>query len=131
MEPAVGGCTDARARGKTRRVSPHSTISPGFQLELVKAEKTRRRLKEFVIQAWPVLEPITEFVDGIPMDAICAHLPAVTEGRIAHLIVNAPPGHAKSLLVCVFWPAWVYGSSTRNPDGCSPAIASHWRSGTA
>jgi hypothetical protein len=69
---------------------------PGFQLELVKAEKARRRLMEFVIQAWPVLEPITEFVDGIPMDAICSHLQAVTEGRIAHLIVNVPPGHANS-----------------------------------
>ena len=39
---------------------------------------------------------------------ICSHLHAVTEGRIAHLIVNVPPGHAKSLLACVFWPAWVW-----------------------
>ena len=74
----------------------------------MKAEKARRSLKEFVIQAWTVLEPTTKFVEGIPMDAICAHLQAVTEGRIAHLIVNVPPGHAKSLLVGVFWPAWVW-----------------------
>ena len=81
---------------------------PPFQLEMVKAEKARRSLKEFVIQAWHILEPSTEFVDGTPIDAICAHLQAVTEGRIAHLIINVPPGHAKSLLVCVFWPAWVW-----------------------
>jgi predicted phage terminase large subunit-like protein len=30
------------------------------------------------------------------------------KGRIAHLIINVPPGHAKSLLTAVFWPAWVW-----------------------
>ena len=33
---------------------------------------------------------------------------AVTEGRIQNLIINVPPGHAKSLLTAVFWPAWVW-----------------------
>ena len=61
-----------------------------------------------MIDAWHVLEPNTAFVDSMHIDAICTHLQAVTEGRIAHLIVNVPPGHAKSLLVCVFWPAWVW-----------------------
>ena len=27
---------------------------------------------------------------------------------ISNLIVNIPPGHAKSLLTAVFWPAWVW-----------------------
>ena len=53
-------------------------------------EKARRNLKEFVIEAWHVLEPSTEFVDSMHIDAICLHLQAVTEGRIAHLIVNVP-----------------------------------------
>jgi predicted phage terminase large subunit-like protein len=61
-----------------------------------------------MVQAWPVLEPGTEFVEGIHIDAICAHLQAVTEGRIQNLIINVPPGHAKSLLTGVFWPAWVW-----------------------
>jgi predicted phage terminase large subunit-like protein len=74
----------------------------------VKAEKARRSLKAFVIQAWPVLEPSTEFVEGIHIDAICAHLQAVTEGKISNLIINVPPGHAKSLLTAVFWVAWVW-----------------------
>src|ERR1039458_6326056 len=69
-------------------------------------EKARRSLKAFVIQAWPILEPNTEFVEGIHIDAICLHLQAVTEGKILHLIINVPPGHAKSLLSGVFWPAW-------------------------
>ena len=55
-----------------------------------------------------MLEPDTPFVDGIHMRAICEHLQAVTEGRIGNLIINVPPGHAKSLLTAVFWPAWVW-----------------------
>jgi hypothetical protein len=92
------------------RNSPDSKKSlnePKFHLERVKTEKARRSFKAFVMQAWPVLEPSTELVDGLHIDAICSHLQAVTEGRISHLIINVPPGHAKSLLTCVFWPAWV------------------------
>jgi hypothetical protein len=74
----------------------------------VKAEKARRRLHEFVVQAWHVLEPQTAFVDGIHVRAICDHLQAVSEGRISNLIINIPPGHAKSLLTAVFWPAWAW-----------------------
>jgi hypothetical protein len=77
-------------------------------LSQVKAEKARRCLKEFVMQAWPILEPETHFVDGLHINAICSHLQAVTEGRIQNLIINVPPGHAKSLLVGVFWLAWVW-----------------------
>ena len=60
------------------------------------------------MQAWTILEPQTKFVDGVHMDAICLHLQAVTEGRIGNLIINVPPGHAKSLLTAVFWPAWTW-----------------------
>lgn len=55
-----------------------------------------------------MLEPGTSFVPGIHVDAICAHLQAVIDGKIRDLIINVPPGHAKSLLTCVFWPAWAY-----------------------
>jgi predicted phage terminase large subunit-like protein len=77
------------------------------RLEVAK-EKARRNLHEFVQQAWPVLEPQTPFVDGMHMHAVCEHLQAVSQGRIGNLIVNIPPGHAKSLLTAVFWPAWVW-----------------------
>src|SRR5262245_31097701 len=79
-----------------------------FSRVRLQAEKARRRLKEFVRQAWSILEPETEFVDGLHVDAICSHLQAVTEGRIQNLIINVPPGHAKSLLTAVFWPAWMW-----------------------
>src|SRR5690242_14882467 len=78
--------------------------------ERLQAERARRRLREFVEQAWPVLEPHTAFVPGIHVDAICQHLQAISEGRISNLIINVPPGHAKSLLGAVFWPAWVWAT---------------------
>ena len=81
---------------------------PQLQLTSLRAEKARRRLPEFVVQAWPVLEPSTAFVDGLHVLAICDHLQAVSESRIRNLIINVPPGHAKSLLTAVFWPAWVW-----------------------
>ena len=93
---------------KNSITSRGSLNEPRFQMEAVKMEKAKRSLKAFVMQAWPILEPGTEFVEGIHIDAICLHLQAVTEGRIPHLIINVPPGHAKSLLTGVFWPAWAW-----------------------
>src|ERR1700693_2315306 len=113
----------------------------GLELSKVKAEKARRCLKELVMQAWPILEPETHFVDGLHINAICSHLQAVTEGRIQNLIINVPPGHAKSLLVGVFWLAcvwidhphtrWLFSSyreplATRDSVKCRRLIESDW-----
>src|ERR1035438_2527816 len=89
--------------------APAPSVAPAMPpLDSLKAEKARRRLREFVEQAWHVLEPSTIFVPGMACDAICEHLQAVSEGRIGDLIINVPPGTAKSLLTAVFWPAWVW-----------------------
>lgn len=61
---------------------------------------------EFVKMAWHVVEPGRTFVDGWHIRVICDHLQAITDGRIRNLIINIPPRHMKSLLVCVLWPAW-------------------------
>src|SRR6516225_11643871 len=69
-------------------------------------ELARRRLREFVRQAWPIVEPSTPFVPGWHIDAIIEHFEAVARGEIRNLLINVPPRHMKSLLVSVFWPAW-------------------------
>lgn len=95
--------------GSTKQKPGHrKSREPQLQFQRLKAEKARLSLEQFVKQAWSILEPGTQFVGGIPMEAICAHLQAITEGRIQNLIINVPPGHAKSLLTAVFWPAWVW-----------------------
>lgn len=75
-------------------------------LEEVRTEKARRSLRSFVEQAWPIVEPGTSFTAGWHIDALCAHLEAVSNGDIKNLLINIPPRHAKSLTVSVFWPVW-------------------------
>lgn len=77
-------------------------------LEEVRAERARRDFAVFVEDAWPIVEPSAPFIQGRHLDALTAHLQAVAEGRIQNLLINIPPGHAKSLLVSVLWPAWMW-----------------------
>jgi predicted phage terminase large subunit-like protein len=75
-------------------------------LDEIDAEMAARGLREFVSQAWPVVEPSTPFVPNWHIDAIIEHLEAVSRSQIRNLLINVPPRHMKSLLVSVFWPVW-------------------------
>ena len=75
----------------------------------VEREYCRRSLAAFAQRAWPVLEPGSELKWGWALDAICAHLEAVSRGEITRLLMNVPPGCMKSLLTGVIWPAWEWG----------------------
>lgn len=75
-------------------------------LEEIRAEKARRRLNEFIKQAWHVVEPSTPYMHGWHIDAIAEHLEAVSKKQIKNLVINMPPRHMKSLAVSVFWPCW-------------------------
>lgn len=80
-----------------------------------RASQARARsitLAEFVREAWHVVEPHNELIWGRHLDVIIEHLQAVTDGQIRRLKINVPPGHMKSLLVSVLWPAWMW---LRNP----------------
>ena len=68
-----------------------------------------RSFYEFVVRAWPVLEPVHPFVHGWAVKAVCDALQAVTEGKIRNLLINIPPGCTKSMTTSVFWPAWEWG----------------------
>lgn len=78
-------------------------------LVAVERELCRRSLAAFAKRAWHILEPATPLKWGWALDAICAHLEAVTDGRISRLLMNVPPGTMKSLLTAVIWPAWEWG----------------------
>lgn len=73
----------------------------------VLAERCRRDFRVFVRHAWGQIDP-APLVWNWHLDAMCLHLQAVTEGRIDKLLINIPPGHAKSMIVGVLWPAWVW-----------------------
>lgn len=71
-----------------------------------------RSLVAFSQGAWPILNPRREYHHNWHIDAICAHLMAVTFGHITRLQVWVTPGSMKSLNVSVLWPAWEW---TLNP----------------
>lgn len=75
-------------------------------LEEKAKRKSERSLSAFIRQAWPIVEPTTEFVDGWHLGAIVEHLEAVSAGQIRNLVITMPPRHMKSLAVSVFWPTW-------------------------
>lgn len=72
----------------------------------VKAEKAKRDLREYIRQAWHVVEPATPYTHGWHIDAIAEHLMAVSTRDIRNLLINVPPRHMKSLAVSVFWMTW-------------------------
>src|SRR5689334_19855325 len=117
-----------------------SSLEPPSLIE-VSAERARRSLSAFVTQAWRVVEPAHAFTAGWHIDAIAAHLEAITAGELTRLVINVPPRHGKSLLVSVFWPAWVWASSpeqrwlfasyaqtlsTRDSVRCRRLLESRW-----
>lgn len=73
--------------------------------EEVGHERCFRSFAAFVKRAWQEIDP-APLVWGWHLDALCLHLQAVEDGRIRRLVINIPPGHAKSIIVAVLWNAW-------------------------
>lgn len=94
-----------------------STLDQSIRLKHRDYGSAKFRL--FVQYAWPVVEPAHAFQANWHIDAIADHLQAVAEGQIQRLLINVPPGHAKSLIVSVLWPAWMW---IREAEG-----AGQWR----
>jgi len=78
-------------------------------VEWLDKQDAEESLYEFVKLMWHVVEPVTPFVEGWHIKAICQHLEAVTRGEIKRLLVNISPGSMKSLIINVFYPAWEWG----------------------
>lgn len=78
------------------------------QLKKSKSETRILSLHEFMVEGWHALEPGHKFFDNWHLHAICEHLEALYRLEIKDLIINIPPRHQKSLLVAVFWQAWMW-----------------------
>lgn len=77
----------------------------------IRKERYRRSLYEFVRDFWSVVEPAMAFIDAPHLRALCDHFQAVYEGKISRLNVEIGPGTAKSMVMSVLGPAWVWGPS--------------------
>ncbi|MGI8403653.1 MAG: hypothetical protein ACR2OE_02590, partial [Thermomicrobiales bacterium] len=88
---------------------------------LVGSIQLSQSFRAFAEAAWPLIEPMTAFVPGPHLDALCRHLQAVTETHerlsamsateiatyveqpedIRRLLITIPPRMAKSTIVAV------------------------------
>lgn len=88
------------------------SIAPSVLLDALKREKLKRAaegsLFEFLRQAWPIIEPGTDFRSNWHLEAICEHLEALATGEIENLLINIPPGFSKSIISSAMFPAWLW-----------------------
>jgi hypothetical protein len=71
-------------------------LTEGFhEIDTIKVMLAEKSLKEFVQQAWYIIEPRISLKWGWHLDAICEHLQAVSHNEINRLIINVPPRSGK------------------------------------
>jgi phage terminase large subunit-like protein len=92
------------ARRKSAAATAGTVVEPPLR-----AIADRMPMRDFVPGAWSVLEGRRPFLPNWHIDAICDFYTAVSDGQISKLVINMPPGMAKSLLSSVIWPAWDWG----------------------
>jgi predicted phage terminase large subunit-like protein len=80
-------------------------------MQAILDEEIKRRVTAslycFVRYFWPVVDP-NPFLDNWHIGATCDHLQAVAKGDIKQLLQLYPPRHAKSIIMNVMFPAWVW-----------------------
>lgn len=74
-------------------------------------------LKDFVHEAWDLLEPVSTLVWNWHLELICEYLTLIRDGNfksacggLEGIIFNVPPRTMKSLLISVFFPIWVWAT---------------------
>jgi predicted phage terminase large subunit-like protein len=115
----------------------------------VRTEDARRYFREFLRQAWPIIEPGRPYQHNWHIDLICDTIQAATEGRLTlpdgritrRILINIPPRCSKSTIVAVMWPAWrfiaephlrwmaashSYDFAVRDNQKCRQIIQSEW-----
>ena len=90
-------------------------MSEPKQKAAAKSQVLNLTLKEFVEQAWRLLEPVSTLVWNWHLDLICEYLTLIRDGQFKNvcgdlegIIFNVPPRTMKSLLITVFFPIWVW-----------------------
>ena len=75
LSPEVGNA-DLKRRLRDIYVAAFS----GRTEQRERADEIAGDFRQFVQAAWPILEPVSPFIPGWHIDAICAHLLAVSNG---------------------------------------------------
>lgn len=86
-------------------------LDPAFVHAALK-DLYERSFYDFAKAAWEHVDN-AQYKDNWHVEAICLHLQAIVEGKINRLLINIPPGAAKSMLANVLFPAWVWARDPR------------------
>ncbi|QPC30995.1 hypothetical protein IS481_14820 [Caldimonas thermodepolymerans] len=106
--------TRAAASSTLKNATRPSLKASGLPtLAQIQRERHRRSFYEFFKDFWGEIEPEEPYVDSLHIKVLCDHAQAVIEGRIKSLGVEIGPGYAKSLVMAVALPAWVWGPHGR------------------
>lgn len=71
-------------------------------------------LRAFAKIHWNAAEPAAPFVDSWAFGAICEFLQAFHRREFKTGVISVPPGNSKSLLSCVFFPAWIWAEEPQH-----------------
>lgn len=93
---------------KRKKFMALGVISRQHLIDEIYRIDARKSLADFTKKAWHVLEPGTDLCWNWHLDSICNALEKVSAKQSQRLLITVPPGHMKSLLVSVFWPAWIW-----------------------
>ncbi len=104
---------DVTRKSARRAIGKRAGGPQGIRAELLR-RRVRKDLATFVREAWHVLEPGTPLIWNWHIDVICDVLMRVTAGDLQRVLITVPPGHMKSWLVSVAWPAWEWLTDPTN-----------------
>lgn len=64
--------------------------------------------KHFVRHFWPCVDP-RKLIWGWHLDIMCDVIEAMMRGWVPRVLINIPPGYAKSIICSVLGPCWKWG----------------------
>ena len=99
LRDAPGGCPTCASERRSPTRSP--------SIDRIRRARAARSFRAFVEIVWPAIEPTRALMPSVAIDAMCAALQAVAEGRIRRLGIVTCPGTSKSLVAAVAFPAWL------------------------
>jgi hypothetical protein len=123
---------------KSEHLTEHAIINPQSGALVTRPAMS---LKQFIKEAWHVLEPNVYLSWSWHLDRMCEAAELTSKGQERNMAINVPPGSMKSLTFAVFWPAWEWSFNPtiqwlcashnvtlarRDTEKCGKLISSAW-----
>ncbi|HET6842189.1 MAG TPA: phage terminase large subunit [Candidatus Angelobacter sp.] len=114
QKPKAAKPRSRKPAAESQVVEPLAEEQPTASTE--ERAKCEKSLKDFVIHAWPILEPVAPLQWNWHLDLICEYLTVIRDNNfrsalgaeVEGVIFNVPPRTMKSSLVTIMFPVWVW-----------------------